>query len=399
MLVERYVEAFAQYRSPSGVIGMTVIEVVVALLPAVPGAKELLGVGLRASVPLALGHLLINVTAAAIHRRWGPLSRPHRIAEATETLYSSCLSAAFVYASGSARSIFWIFLVALAALLATSLFTRRYDRWMLLVPQAVLAGAFFAFGKPLDGALTLLASGLIVYMYWTATSVGLRGVAAQAELTLVREAMAAAAVEDERRRIARELHDGVGAELSALLRQARASRSEAASSAELVRRASASLEELRVVVWALRKPARPLAEVVEYLAVKVRDQCSTAGRRAVVRLEGDGASVISSASQSLLLNVTQELVRNAVDHATASQVEVVIRLGETLTLFVDDDGCGIPLDAVERSSGGLADARERAEGLGGTLQIERVPHGSRVVVTLPWAAITREAPPDRGVEA
>jgi signal transduction histidine kinase len=82
-----------------------------------------------------------------------------------------------------------------------------------------------------------------------------------------------------------------------------------------------------------------------------------------------------------LLAVVREALSNTARHAKASSVVVVCQVGKDVLLTVTDDGIGIADDV--RSSG-LRNMRERAEALGGTFDVARVPKGgTRVVWTVP----------------
>jgi signal transduction histidine kinase len=193
-------------------------------------------------------------------------------------------------------------------------------------------------------------------------------------------------ISQERARIARDLHDGLAADLVALGSRARRLAGEAdaemaAALALLADRVQGSLRELRQVVWALRSPDRPWGLFVEVLRERVEPLATDATQVEVMapgplpgRVEGDVALS--------LLRVAQEAVANAVRHARATRVEVRLTVRDAVvTLAVLDDGCGIP--EAQREEGGLVNLSRRAAELGGELRVLTGDGGTTVLLAIP----------------
>ncbi len=94
----------------------------------------------------------------------------------------------------------------------------------------------------------------------------------------------------------------------------------------------------------------------------------------------------------MLFRIAQEALTNVAKHAAATQVEVRLTIGTAaVELVVADNGRGFDLPAVLQAVGdqpgwGLVGLRERAQSLGGDLQIDTAPgRGARIVVTAPLA--------------
>jgi signal transduction histidine kinase len=198
--------------------------------------------------------------------------------------------------------------------------------------------------------------------------------------------------EEERRRIRRDLHDGLGPTLTAVAFQADAARNlvdrDPAAAAQLLKElrteVSAAISEIRRLVYGLRPPALDDVGLVEALR-------QHAGRFAEPRQDGSLAVEIDSpgevddlpaAVEVAAYRIAAEAINNAARHAHASRCRVRINAGESLEVEVVDDGSGWPDGA--RAGMGLASMRERAEELGGTLEVSTARGGgSRVLASIP----------------
>ncbi len=204
---------------------------------------------------------------------------------------------------------------------------------------------------------------------------------AEQELSRIRRA--------ERRRIARDLHDVVLQDLSGVLQSLRLThlRSKGAGPGldleeeiEALRRASSGL---RNAIYDLRhEEERPFVESVESL-VKLNRQATP--EREIRLVVEEGLAVDLYGKQDVeVLRILQEALTNARRHSGARNVEVRLRAeGETLVAEIIDDGCGFD-PGLARGGVGLAGMRERAEGLGGRLEVRSRPgEGTKVKVRVP----------------
>jgi signal transduction histidine kinase len=195
--------------------------------------------------------------------------------------------------------------------------------------------------------------------------------------------------EDERRRIAGELHDGVGQVLTALTLTLDAAN--AAPQAELATRrvrlarrlADTALAETRDLAHRMR-PAR-LEE--RGLVAAVRDLADQSGFP--VRVVADGSTVdpllLGPTATVEVYRIVQEALANAARHSGAGRAQVSItRQDGRLTVVVADAGKGFDPAEVPDAGIGLAGMLERSRLLGGQLSIESAPNaGTRVTVSLP----------------
>lgn len=204
--------------------------------------------------------------------------------------------------------------------------------------------------------------------------------------------------EDERRRIARELHDSLGQYLTAL---------KLALSALAPLVSDPALRELVAHLDALTTEVdRELDDVIAALRPVVLDELGLAGALPVIvadwsRQSGIAAEALllhlgderfDDESESTLYRVTQESLTNVLKHAHARNVSVTLtRRQDELHLTVEDDGVGF--DVGRHGTGwGLRGMAERARGAGGLLQIESAPdNGTTVLVRLPCRPRVRMA--------
>ena len=242
-------------------------------------------------------------------------------------------------------------------------------------------------GVRLAGALSLLALGAGVAR-WRVR-----------ELRRLGDLEQQAALATQRARLAKDLHDGLGANLTELTllsglgesqpltREALASRFD-----RLTRSTHEALHSLRDLIWA----TNPKADSLEVLVSRV---CETADRT----LEAAGlacrldfpadlpAVALGPDFRKDLLFAANEALNNAVRHAQARQVTLRLSLaGSQLVLEIADDGCGFVVDEAERRTRGadhglgLASLRERLAAQGGTCEIRSQPgQGTQVTFRVP----------------
>lgn len=193
--------------------------------------------------------------------------------------------------------------------------------------------------------------------------------------------------EEERRRLRRDLHDGVGPALAALALHAETARHLAEEDPEaatrlldrLVPRLNAAVADVRALVHELRPPMLDelgLSSAVTALA----DRLGTHSTRVLV----DDAALpeLPAAVEVAAYHIAGEAMGNAVRHADASTVRVGLHVQEDqLEVTVTDDGHGLP--ERPRTGLGTTTMRDRAEELGGQLELRTGPRGTTVVARLP----------------
>ncbi|MGW7008035.1 GAF domain-containing protein [Streptomyces sp. NPDC054933] len=192
----------------------------------------------------------------------------------------------------------------------------------------------------------------------------------------------------ERARIAHELHDAVSQKLFSLRLTAQAAatlvdRDPERAKAELkevARLAAEAADELRSVVVELR----PAALDEDGLVATLRTQVQLLNRAHTARVVFTARSIraLPSAQEEALLRVAQEALHNALRHAEAGTVEVLLEgRGKGAVLRIHDDGRGFEPAAVRRAGRhlGLVSMRDRAAGAGGRLTVDSAPGEGTVI--------------------
>jgi signal transduction histidine kinase len=183
----------------------------------------------------------------------------------------------------------------------------------------------------------------------------------------------------ERQRLMRDIHDGVGAQLVGLRGLIER---EGVSRTLLKEQADGALDELRMAVDALQPVHGDLATVLATLRYRLRPRLEAAGIRVVWRVQA--LPPLERLTPPVVLELQRILLEaftNVLRHAQADTVTVESRQedGAALVLVVQDNGVGLP--ATPASGGhGLRNMRARAEAIGVTLVVERAPTGGTRVV-------------------
>ncbi len=195
-----------------------------------------------------------------------------------------------------------------------------------------------------------------------------------------------AAIQNERARIAREMHDVVAHGVSVMVLQAGAARqtleARPESAREALRAAEATgretLSELRRLLEILKPgteggvhgPQSSLQDLDRLV-----DQLREAGLNVTASIQGDLAGVPKGVDAAAY-RIVQEALTNALKHARPSEVTVeVCRKGDLLRLEVRNDGAQAPHERGRDQGQGLIGMRERALAYGGKLEAAQLPHG------------------------
>ncbi|MEP7296435.1 MAG: PAS domain S-box protein [Burkholderiales bacterium] len=208
-------------------------------------------------------------------------------------------------------------------------------------------------------------------------------------------ANAVEAREEERRHIARELHDELGQRLTALKMQIAGPQTPGAPG-----RVAEMLEMIDETVAAVRRIAadlRPLMlddlglnAAIEWLA---RDAARRIGIEVAVSLDIDDSPLDARASIAVY-RMVQEALTNVARHARATDVRIQTRVAQgEFVLTIHDDGVGFSDDALQREGKyGLMGIRERAYMLGGRLEVDNpLGGGGRLTVRLPLKKVDAPA--------
>ncbi len=208
------------------------------------------------------------------------------------------------------------------------------------------------------------------------------------------------AIDRERARIAQDLHDDLGSDLTEISFLGAIGRTEAGIPAEvrtrfdgITQRARNMTRGLDEIVWAVNPANDSLASTVSYVCSRVLERSRAAGVDCHLDVATELPEIELSSDQrhNVLLAVT-EAVTNVIKHSRAAEIWLHIRIqGDSLMLCVEDNGHGFEPERATGTRNGLANMRHRCEQLGGELQIESVPgSGSKVTFHLPLKPVDQE---------
>jgi two-component sensor histidine kinase/GNAT superfamily N-acetyltransferase len=197
--------------------------------------------------------------------------------------------------------------------------------------------------------------------------------------------------EEERRRIRRDLHDGLGPALAsqtfALDTALDLLESDPQAAADLLqglkKQNQGLVADIRRLVYELRPPTLDELGLAAALAAHIQQLNGQHGTEIRVEVEEEAVSSLAAAVEVAIYRLVQEGVNNVLRHAEASRCTVTIRPGrEMLTVTIADNGRGMP-EKVQPGVG-MVSMRERAEELGGTFTITaREPRGTVITASFP----------------
>jgi len=198
-------------------------------------------------------------------------------------------------------------------------------------------------------------------------------------------AQAQAAVIEDRRRLARELHDGVVQELGYIRSESGALRTlDPPRSERILGACDRALDEARQAVEAMGRSGEqePLGFTVHRAARQVADRFGVA-----LELELDDTVTADRGQRHSLLRIVREAVGNAARHGEATRLKIELQRVSNAQrrLVVCDDGKGFDVLAAttQRRGFGLTSMRERSEGMPGTFKVESSP-GAGTTVMVTW---------------
>ncbi len=208
------------------------------------------------------------------------------------------------------------------------------------------------------------------------------------------------AQEDERARVARELHDSIGQVLTSLSLQLRVAADRTRDPGayrqllHLLKLSEAATAEASALAMGLRPPALDDLGVIAAIEEHVSEVGSRHGLRVDLHARGhQEKDRLPSTVETAMYRITQEALTNVLKHARATAVSILIdRRPEAVRLVIEDDGAGFDPNAsrAQRTTPGglgLPGIKERAVLLGGDFRVESSPgEGTALYVTLPVPA-------------
>ena len=245
-----------------------------------------------------------------------------------------------------------------------------------------------------DRAVTTYEEQGVAYAYGLLSEITDRKQAEEIRALLLNQVITVQ--EEERGRIARELHDETAQSLASLLmglgalQEARTVKAARAQARDLQQVATHALAEVRRLAWGLRPSVLDDLGLATALARYAADFGRTRGITVRVETSGLDDGRLAPAVETALYRIMQEALSNVARHAAATTVSVWLRRRQdAVVLIVDDDGCGFdseqpPGPATAARGLGIHTMRERAAVLKGTFTIDSAPgRGTRLEVEIP----------------
>lgn len=199
------------------------------------------------------------------------------------------------------------------------------------------------------------------------------------------------AVMQERMRIASDLHDDLGAGLSALkLRSEMALRVEKDHAkreqlSSLATTAGELIGSMRQMIWAMDQEQTSIDDLLVYATSYARNYCAQNGIDLHLDIaKGLPSATLSTEQRRNMFLVVKEALHNTVKHAQASEVSISARWEGGLRLTIADNGIGLPSGADLGTGNGMRNMRRRMRELDGTLELSAGP-GTTINLLVPLA--------------
>jgi signal transduction histidine kinase len=189
-------------------------------------------------------------------------------------------------------------------------------------------------------------------------------------------------LEKERSRIAQDLHDDLGANLTQIVFLSQRVEAAQTDPLEFERwfrlipaTARKTIQSLDEIVWAINPRNDSLESFANYLSQFAQQHMSLARVRCVLDVPMVLPDVpLSAEVRHKMLLAAREALQNVATHAAATEAQVKLQLdNDTLTITISDNGCGFDLAHVSNEGNGLSNMRRRLDDIGGRLEIVSQP--------------------------
>jgi len=201
-----------------------------------------------------------------------------------------------------------------------------------------------------------------------------------------------AALERERTRIARDMHDDLGARLTEIKmlseltqRNLEDDRTARSNLEEISDRAREVVDSFQEIVWSVNPTYDTLDNFADFLTQYASGYLGKAGVRCRLDIPAFLPKFkVSAEIRHNLMMVVKEALTNTIRHAAASEVNIALTCeDERMSVTIRDDGRGFSMDNVRRFGNGLANMRQRLESIGGTVDIESASgKGTRIKISV-----------------
>lgn len=289
---------------------------------------------------VALGAWLPYEFATVTYYRLGPSHQAHRAALVFERLGRS-IAVLTAFALSDTVAAFGMLLLSLLRSFAWRPQPEANVRRALVIEvigHLAVASTCLALGSPGVAMMILLALGAYAVGLIMTSRLLARAVGVRVERDLIERDLLALEISRVRGRISRELHDGAGAGLMALVLQLRNGSDHDPALSPLHAEAQQILDDLRSVVWSIRGGEGTLAELVKLLDARCARLCEGFSYQRHRPAAGSEGTPVGAATALIALRVAPALVRFVASRSGISWLRIQVQLGERLELIVDADG-------------------------------------------------------------
>lgn len=182
-------------------------------------------------------------------------------------------------------------------------------------------------------------------------------------------------IDKERQRIAREMHDDIGAGLTQMALMSVSAKNKTGESRkdeleDIYKTSQKLIENINEIIWTLNPDNKTLEQLLSYLREQLHKQLEYSGISYQLRIPENGRDILlTNEQQRNMLLITKEIVNNAIKYSNAHNLIVEVEFtGNKLHFLIEDDGIGFNENDVSVGNG-LKNIRHRIETLGGELQM------------------------------
>jgi signal transduction histidine kinase len=303
----------------------------------------------------------------------------------TETAVHTIGVGLLMIAGGTPHSLLWLIYFSACLHGARAALYRRFNFTLFTLAPLIIASGFL-WRSDIEAVLVSLALGAsALYLHRLFLTASDREDALEMDREHLRRRIAALAITEERERIARDLHDGFGASLTAAVWQARRN-SNVAEVAAIEDRLMACLDELGTLVWTTRRDDRARTALWQYMRTRCDDLFGAEVRIEYALPDRDDETPLDDRTAIAIMFIVFEALRNCVRHASAHDVRVIASTqASSMTVEIQNDGVGFDPATSERGYG-LRNMEDRARSVGGTLEIQSTPGQTAITLRLPLPA-------------
>jgi signal transduction histidine kinase len=259
------------------------------------------------------------------------------------------------------------------------------------------------------GGMVVVILGALIWIKQLHRKVEERTVQLTAAIQLREQTERQRSLENERSRIAQDLHDDLGANLTQIVFLSQRVEGSRQDSQEVDRwfrlipaTARRTIQSLDEIVWAINPRHDSLESLANYLSQFAQQHMTLARVRCVLDVPAIvPAMTLSAEVRHKLVLAAREALQNVATHAAATEARVTLQLDdEALVIVIADNGCGFEPSLVGGEGNGLPNMRRRLEDIGGRLEITSQPgQGATVRLVVPRKALHGRVIGGNGVPA